>query len=66
METQGFYKNDNGTLLHGPNYVLNKNYELHAETKDQHTYPVDGWTWFDSEEEARVALNVPVEIVEAV
>jgi hypothetical protein len=66
METQGFYKNDNGTLLHGPNYVLNKNYELRAETKDQHTYPVDGWTWFDSEEEARVALNVPVEIVEAV
>ena len=55
MTTQGFYKNDNGVLLHGPNYVLNKDYELRAESKDQHTYPVDGWTWFESEEDARTA-----------
>ena len=59
METQGFYKNDNGTLLYGPNFVLNKAYELRKETKDQHSYPVDGWYWFDSEEEARTAFNLP-------
>jgi hypothetical protein len=51
-DTSGFYKNDNGYVLHGPNFVLNANYELRKETKDQHTYPTDGWYWFDSVEEA--------------
>lgn len=58
INTSGFYKNENESLLFGPNYVLNANYELRRETKDQHTYPTDGWYWFDSEEEARVALGV--------
>ena len=57
----GFYKNDNGILLYGPNFVLNKDYELRRETCDQHAYPVDGWSWFDSEEEARTALDIPLE-----
>lgn len=56
----GFYKNDNDVLLHGPNFVLNKDYELHAATKDDHTYPVDGWYWFNTEEEAREALGIPI------
>jgi len=34
-ETQGFYKNDNGTLLYGPNFILNSNYELRKETKSE-------------------------------
>jgi hypothetical protein len=50
-ETKGFYKND-GTLLYGPNFVLNANYELRKETKDDYTYPVDGWYWFDTRQEA--------------
>jgi hypothetical protein len=57
----GFYKNDNGNLLRGPNFVLNANYHLTKETKDDHTYPVDGWYWFDTEEEAREFLGIPVE-----
>lgn len=61
METQGFYKNENGALLYGPNYVLNANYELFKENKEQYVYPVDGWYWFDSEEEARTALDLPNE-----
>jgi len=52
LDTSGFYKLDGDNLLFGPNYVLNANYELHKETHDHHTYPVDGWYWFDSEEEA--------------
>jgi hypothetical protein len=51
-DTRGFYKNDNGTLLCGPNFVLNANYELRKETKDDHTYPVDGWYWFDGRQQA--------------
>jgi hypothetical protein len=54
----GFYKLD-GDLLHGPNFVLNADYELRRETKDQHTYPTDGWYWFDSEEEARAFFGLP-------
>ena len=56
IDTSGFYKNEDGALLFGPNYVLHANYELRRETHDQHTYPVDGWHWFDSEEQAKQAL----------
>jgi hypothetical protein len=51
-DTSGFYKNDDGYVLVGPNFVLNANYELRKETKTEHTYPTDGWYWFDSAEEA--------------
>lgn len=57
----GFYKNDNGQLLHGPNYVLNAAYELRRENLATLTLPVDGWHWFDSEAEARTVLNIPEE-----
>lgn len=53
----GFYKNDNGTPLYAPNFVINKNFELLRENKDGYTYPVDGWTWFDSVEEAAAAMG---------
>jgi hypothetical protein len=56
-DTNGFYKLD-GELLYAPNFVLNANYELRKETKDEHTYPVDGWYWFDTEEEARLFFNI--------
>jgi len=52
MDTSGFYKNDNGEVLFGPNYVVSLNYNLFKEQKDEHTYPIDGWYWFDSIEEA--------------
>ena len=59
MDTSGFYKLDNGDLLHGPNYVLNTAYELRRENLAELTLPVDGWHWFESEGEARVAFGVP-------
>lgn len=63
-DTSGFYKLD-GDLLYGPNFVLNANYELRKELKDEHTYPVDGWYWFDSLEEAQTFFNIdPTPIVE--
>jgi hypothetical protein len=57
-DTSGFYKTDGG-LLFGPNFVLNANYELTRETHEQHVYPVDGWYWFDSEDQARQFFNLP-------
>jgi hypothetical protein len=60
----GFYKYEELTLHHGPNYVLAPEYELLKETKDDHTYPIDGWYWFDSIEEAREFYNIPAPIIE--
>ena len=57
-DTSGFYKLD-GELLYGPNFVLNANYELRRETHNQHSYPVDGWYWFDSEDAARAHFGLP-------
>ena len=56
--TSGFYKLDD-ILLYGPNFVINKDYELYKETKDDNVYPIDGWYWFDSEEDARLHFNLP-------
>lgn len=57
-DTAGFYKLD-GMLLYGPNFVLNANYELRRETHDQHEYPIDGWYWFDTAQEARAFFGLP-------
>lgn len=54
-----FYKNEDGWLAFGPNYVLNMNYELYADQHETYTYPVDGWYWFDTEEEARIFFDLP-------
>jgi len=54
----GFYKLD-GDLLYGPNFVLHAEYSLYKETHDQYTYPIDGWYWFDSEEEAQTFFDLP-------
>lgn len=58
MDTSGFYKNNEGELLYGPNFVFGPfgQYTLKKETKDDYTYPVEGWYWFDSEVEAKEAL----------
>lgn len=44
--------------------VLSAEYQLLTEDKDTYTYPIDGWYWFNSEEEAREFFNLPpLEIV---
>jgi hypothetical protein len=61
MNKPGFYKAENNELFYGPNYVLGINSEnLYKENKDSYEFPINGWYWFDTEEEARIALNVPV------
>jgi len=56
----GFYKLEGTNLIFGPNFVLNKDYELRSSSKDTYTYPVDGWYWFDSLEEACTFLNLDI------
>jgi hypothetical protein len=57
-DTSGFYKNDNGVLLYGPNFVLNKDYELLRDKYNEYTYPVDGWHWFDTSEQAYTFFGI--------
>lgn len=57
--TAGFYKNEDGLLVHGPNYVHGGGFSLVKENKDSYQYPIFGWHWFESEEEAREFLNIP-------
>lgn len=60
-----FTKKDNDELIIAPNFVLNANYELVKEKFDTYTYPVDGWYWFETEDEAYLyfGLEKPVEEV---
>ena len=64
MDTSGFYKNDNTELLYAPNGVMHQDYDLLAENHMNYEYPIDGWYWFDTEEEARIFFNIPKPIKE--
>lgn len=62
MDTSGFYKKtDEEQVVMGPNYVLGPydSFSLYREHKDTYTYPVEGWYWFNSEEEAYIFFNLP-------
>jgi hypothetical protein len=58
MNTQGFYKNENGILLYSSTTVESAAYLLIAEQYAEYNYPIDGWYWFDNEEEARIFFNL--------
>lgn len=60
--SEGFYKYEEPYLLNG-RWVLDAEYELHANQKDEYNYPVYGWYWFDSREEALEFFNVTDEEV---
>lgn len=55
-----FYKVIDGEFIGTP-YVLGTNLILVQDNKDQFEYPVEGWYWFDTEEEARTFFNVEPE-----
>jgi hypothetical protein len=65
-ETSGFYKRDpGGILLYGRYFVVNAKYHLKREEQASYEYPIDGWSWYDSEDEARSALGFPSKLEEA-
>ena len=59
MRGAGFYKLDGDMLLYGANFAVNANYELYKEQKDTYTYPVDGWSWYESEQAACSGNGIP-------
>lgn len=50
--TEGFYKKQSEELLYAPTIIEGNNYVLLAQDKDAYQYPVDGWSWFESQEMA--------------
>lgn len=55
--TGGFYKQQDGELLYAPNYVEGNGFVLIKDESVKYQYPVDGWYWFDSLEEAENFYN---------
>jgi hypothetical protein len=58
MTTSGFYRLSNGQVIGGGKHITAPNYELREGDKDTHTYPVHGWYWFDSKEDAIAVLTI--------
>lgn len=59
-----FFKHADGKLLFGERFVTGPGYDLSADRRDEYKYPVDGWFWFDTEDEARAHFGMPEEPVE--
>ena len=64
MDTSGFYSitSDNPQqMVMGPNFVYGpyNRFTLLRQFKDTYTYPVEGWSWFDTEEEACAYFGLP-------
>lgn len=52
-----FYKNVENHLSYGP-YVQLPDGFLHLDFLDTYTFPVDGWYYFETEEEAKAFFNI--------
>jgi len=53
-----FYKLlEDGYLSSGPT-VISAEYELISDLHESYTYPIDGWYWFDTLEEANTFFNI--------
>lgn len=62
MDTSGFYSKD--FMLRAGKFVFGPGYTLLRQEKDEYTYPVHGWYWFDSAEEAFAAFELTPEEIE--
>ena len=63
QDTSGFYIYSD-QLYAAPNFVSSSDFEILRENKDDYEYPVHGWYWFNSEEEARSFFGLPTIITE--
>lgn len=47
-----YYKRDGESLLRADLFVASTGYELHSDNHNSESYPVDGWYWFDTLDQA--------------
>ncbi len=61
MNASGFYclNTQETQSLHFAHRVTSKDFELFKELHESYTYPIGGWTWFESEAEARIFFELP-------
>lgn len=52
-----FYKREGIILSHG-DFIINGEYQLNADDPNDIDKEIDGWKWFDSEEEAKVYYGI--------
>ena len=55
-----YYKRDGEELLTAPNGVDGPGYSLTVENHSEHSYPFNGWYWFDTEEEAKTFFGLKI------
>lgn len=59
-KSSGFYSNKEGKLLYAPTAVhFADGAVIKVSQKDTYTFPVNDWTFFESEAEARTAFDLP-------
>lgn len=58
MTKEGFYCFEDGVLIYAPNKVMNKDFTLDKSKKDEYTFPVNNWHWFNSSDEANTFFNI--------
>lgn len=51
-----FFKKDNGQLLQAPAFVSGPGYNLSDDNHTAQTYPVDGWYWYASLDDAMAGM----------
>lgn len=56
--TPGFYKFDGRMLYFAPNSVYAPNFTLLLEQQATYTYPVDGWYYFDTTQQAESFFEI--------
>ena len=54
----GFYKLENAELFYAQNEVMGPEYNLMISEKDSYEYPVFGWSFFESENDARAFFEL--------
>lgn len=57
----GFYTKTNNKLIYGRGTIYAPTYKLSKDLKDTYEYPIHGWTWFDSLEEACLFFDIDFE-----
>ena len=55
---KGFYKLEGEELFFAPNFVECSEYIIRIEEKDDYIYPIFGWRYFETEEEAKNFYNL--------
>lgn len=58
MDTSGFYRKEGIQIIFADDMVAGGGYTLLRSEKDLYVYPIDGWIWFDSQEEAEAFFSI--------